>query len=206
MIYIGIDPGVSGGIAAIDFDGCVVSAIKMPGTERDVLDVFMGLRSRLAAEPATGLAPERHVKAVLERVNAGVFGGAKMGQRMGVTSAFTFGCGVGALRMALTAAMIPFNEVSPLSWQSNLQCRTKGDKNVSKRRAQQLFPNIKITHATADALLIAEYCRRLHTWPAGKLLAAAPDTSPEQMERDNERHGKAKGKGRGQKARRVEEF
>jgi hypothetical protein len=37
---------------------------------------------------------------------------------------------------------------------------TKGDKNVSKRKAQELFPQLKITHATADALLLAEFGRR----------------------------------------------
>jgi hypothetical protein len=37
---------------------------------------------------------------------------------------------------------------------------SKGDKNVTKRKAQELFPSLKITHATADALLIAEYLRR----------------------------------------------
>lgn len=189
MIYIGIDPGVSGGIAAIDFDGCVVAATKMPGTEQDILDAL------------ASIDPSSRARAVLERVNAGVFGHGKSGQRMGVTSAFTFGCGVGGLRMALTARAIPFNEVSPLAWQSNLQCRTKGDKNVSKRRAQQLFPGIKITHATADALLLAEFCRRINTWPAGKLLAAAPDTSTERTERDDETHGK---KSKGRKARRAE--
>jgi len=36
-------------------------------------------------------------------------------------------------------------------------CMTKGDKNVSKRRSQELFPQIKVTHAIADALLIASY-------------------------------------------------
>jgi hypothetical protein len=39
-------------------------------------------------------------------------------------------------------------------------CLTKGDKNVSKKRAQELFPSIKCTHATSDALLIAEYGNR----------------------------------------------
>jgi len=39
-------------------------------------------------------------------------------------------------------------------------CLTKGDKNVSKRRAQELFPALKVTHAIADALLIAEFARR----------------------------------------------
>jgi hypothetical protein len=42
-----------------------------------------------------------------------------------------------------------------------MQCLTGGDKNISKRRAQELFPSLKITHAVADALLIAEYGRRL---------------------------------------------
>ncbi len=40
------------------------------------------------------------------------------------------------------------------------QILTKGDKNVSKRRAQELFPALKVTHAIADALLIAEFARR----------------------------------------------
>jgi hypothetical protein len=39
---------------------------------------------------------------------------------------------------------------------------TKGDKHISKQRAQQLFPSAKVTHAIADALLLAEYCGRVH--------------------------------------------
>jgi hypothetical protein len=41
-----------------------------------------------------------------------------------------------------------------------MQCLTKGDKNVSKAAAQRLWPKLKITHANADALLIAEYGRQ----------------------------------------------
>jgi hypothetical protein len=62
--------------------------------------------------------------------------------------------------MALTAAGIPFERVTPQKWQKAMGCMTKGDKNVSKRRAQELFPQLKITHAIADALLIAEYGRK----------------------------------------------
>ena len=76
---------------------------------------------------------------------------------MGVKSAFTFGNGFGHLEMALTAAAIPFERVRPQVWQKATGCMTKGDKNVSKRRAQELFPSIKVTHAIADALLIASY-------------------------------------------------
>jgi hypothetical protein len=59
--------------------------------------------------------------------------------------------------MALTAACIPFARIRPQVWQKELGCLTKGDKNVSKRKAQELFPSMKVTHATADALLIAKY-------------------------------------------------
>ena len=62
--------------------------------------------------------------------------------------------------MALIAAGIPFETVTPAKWQGAMGCRTKGDKNVTKRKAQDLFPGVKVTHAIADALLIAEWGRR----------------------------------------------
>jgi hypothetical protein len=80
--------------------------------------------------------------------------------QMGVKSAFTFGNGFGHLEMALTAAGIPFERVRPQVWQKAMGCMTKGDKNVSKRKAQELFPSLKVNHYIADALLIAEYGRR----------------------------------------------
>jgi hypothetical protein len=82
---------------------------------------------------------------------------------MGVKSAFTFGEGYGRLQMALTALGIPYERIRPAMWQKAMGCLTKGDKNVSKSRAQELFPSIKVTHAIADALLIAEHNRRTAT-------------------------------------------
>ncbi len=52
-----------------------------------------------------------------------------------------------------------FAHAGAVRWQKEMGCLTKGDKNVTKRRAQELFPTLKITHAIADALLIAEYGR-----------------------------------------------
>ena len=138
MNYIGIDPGKSGGIAIIT-PGCVAYAHKMPETDRDLLDLL----SEFSADDN---------RAVLEQVHA------MPGQ--GVTSTFTFGRGYGKLEMALCAALIPFETVTPQKWQKLMGCLTKGDKNVSKAAAQRLFPHLKVTHAIADALLIAEYCRR----------------------------------------------
>ena len=81
---------------------------------------------------------------------------------MGVVSAFTFGRGLGQLEGIITALGLPLERIAPQVWQKALGCLSKGDKNVTKRKAQELFPSLKITHATADALLIAEYGRRVN--------------------------------------------
>lgn len=137
--FLGLDPGLGGGIACVHESGTVELAARMPETERDVLDL-------LHAHGALA-------KAALEFVRSS--------PQMGCTSAFTFGRGYGGLRMALVAEGIPFDEVTPQKWQQVMQCRSKGDKNVTKCRAQELFPRVKVTHAIADALLLAEYARRL---------------------------------------------
>jgi hypothetical protein len=136
--YLGIDPGCNGGIAWIT--DCKACAEKMPDTLKDLWELVLDIKM-------TG-----DCTAVLESVSSS--------PQMGVVSSFSFGRGYGNLEMALTAASIPFERVRPQVWQKALACMTKGDKNVSKRRAQELFPSIKITHAIADSLLIAEYNRR----------------------------------------------
>jgi hypothetical protein len=141
MTAIGIDPGKNGGIAWIsDGKPCVE---KMPETIQDLWDLIESIGYR----PPWEFGPKP--KAYIEAVHSS--------PQMGVKSAFTFGNGFGHLEMALTAAGIPFERVRPQSWQKAMGCMTGGDKNISKRRAQELFPSLKITHSTADALLIAHY-------------------------------------------------
>lgn len=155
MIYIGIDPGVSGGIAVLGSAGQVFDTHKMPETPADLAECFRSILTLRGID-------RPGVSACLERVNAGVFGQQKTG-RMGVTSAFSFGRVVGRLEQVLACAEVPYTFISPITWQNALGCRTHGDKNISKARAQQLFPSLhKITHAIADALLLAEFCRRAH--------------------------------------------
>ena len=140
MTIIGLDPGTNGGIAWItDGKPC---AEKMPDTLQDLWELIVSI-SMNAGGGCTG------IHAYLEQVYSS--------PQQGVKSAFTFGNGFGHLEMALTAAGIPFTRVRPQIWQKELGCLTKGDKNITKQRAQELFPSIKVTHAIADALLIAKY-------------------------------------------------
>lgn len=144
-IVVGVDPGANGAIAWIsDGKACVE---KMPDTLQDLWDLVVSI-SLDAGTGGTG------IMAYVEQVYSS--------PQMGVKSAFTFGNGFGHLEMALTAAGIPFERVRPQVWQKELSCLTGGDKNVSKRRAQELFPHLKVTHATADALLIAHYGTKQH--------------------------------------------
>lgn len=138
--FLGIDPGSSsGGIAWISADGQRYEAHALKKlTMRDTFDLLQ----RLAGVSR---------KAVLERVSA------RPGQ--GVSSMFKFGTSFGALQMALAAASVSWALVTPSVWQGKLNCRTAGDKRITYDRAQMMFPKVRVTHQTADALLLAHYAR-----------------------------------------------
>jgi crossover junction endodeoxyribonuclease RuvC len=145
-ITIGIDPGANGAIAWIDERGksCVE---KMPDTLQDLWELVCDITNF----PRSAIDGRKY-KAYIEQVSSS--------PQMGVVSSFSFGRGYGNLEMALTAAGIPFERVRPQVWQKAMGCMTKGNKNISKAKAQELFPDKKIIHATADALLIALYGSR----------------------------------------------
>lgn len=131
---MGIDPGKNGGIAIRTNDETFVLSMSNK-TEMDI-------REWMVDQP-------RPTMCYIEKVHS------MPGQ--GVKSMFSFGQNYGFLRGILITRGIPFEEVRPAVWQGVLSCKTKGDKNITKAKAQQLFPDIKVTHAIADALLIAEY-------------------------------------------------
>ena len=142
-LFIGIDPGKSGSIAFIDTLASDCWTVKNDSTLHDLFQALNDAQMSSAGH-------ESH--AIIERVHSS--------PQMGVKSAFTFGQSFGQLEALLVGAGISYEYVSPSKWQGDMKCRTKGDKNVTKAAAQRLFPKMKITHANADALLIAEYARR----------------------------------------------
>lgn len=149
MIYLGIDPGASGGLAFVTQND--QEAVSMPATERDVFQWMAGWKNN----PPIAFA-------MIEKVG-GFIGIPHPGSAM-----FKFGASYGGLRMALVAAGIPFDEVTPQRWQKALgvsprkKTESKGQfKNRLKSKAQQLFPKLGVTLKTCDAILLAEYCRRL---------------------------------------------
>jgi hypothetical protein len=147
-IRIGIDPGKGGGIVVLVGEG-EVHYSKMPQTEADIVEYLTNQAWR----------DNTNTKAVIEKVHS------MPGQ--GVKSMFTFGQNYGTLRGILAAIKIPFDEVTPRHWQKalNIPPRKKTEtptqwKNRLKQKAQQLFPELTVTLAVSDALLIAHYCKQ----------------------------------------------
>ena len=145
--YMGIDPGKSGGWAVLRADGMLYAVGKNCDTValRDLLDF-------------------RDTRIMIEKVWSS--------PRMGVVGAFSFGESFGFLQGLLFGRYHEPHIVTPKTWQREMGLiksgRTLGDgdtdkKNANKAMAEKLFPGKKITHAWADALLIAEYCRRVYS-------------------------------------------
>jgi Holliday junction resolvasome RuvABC endonuclease subunit len=151
--YLGVDPGASGGMAIITDDGRLVAfSVFKDASEDDIVADFKKL---------LGFSSAFHgrievVGAALEQVHAM--------PKQGVSSTFKFGVSFGVLKASLAWAELRRDLVTPRKWQAALGCLSRGDKNVTKATAQRLFPAVKVTHAIADALLLAEYARSHGTW------------------------------------------
>ncbi len=142
---LGVDPGVRGGIAVLRADGTPahVQALRSDMTESDLLVTVTAAVVVLRSLPGNTDA------CYFEKVGYRPTDGGK--------GAFTFGRVVGLISGILLAQGLRPVYVSPMIWQAHTGCMTGGDKNVSKGRAAVIFPGVKMTHAIADACLIARY-------------------------------------------------
>ena len=155
--FIGIDPGVNGGIAVITVkrgSPPYINAIPMPRSEREIWQAVQAL------------SPRKHhwSHAALEAVHS------MPGQ--GVKSTFAFGRGYGFLRGCLTAAKIAFEDVRPQDWQRGLDIQKRRPIETQddfKQRLVEVAVDIlggqsevlwTIDKRTADAYLMAEFMRR----------------------------------------------
>ncbi len=161
-VFIGIDPGMTGAIVRLYDTTCKIRP--MPETDHDIWNT-------IAAWLEWSKQGSGGIIAMIEQV--GGFMGTRAGEpKKNLAAAhqmFKFGRNYGAMKMALTAAGIPYEEVIPQTWQKAMGVTSRGKneskdafKNRLKARAQCLFPREKIVLAVADGVLIAEYCRRKH--------------------------------------------
>jgi hypothetical protein len=168
-LIIGIDPGTKGGIAW-NFTGT-----RMPGmpnhfarkmsnmTLGEIASLLADLKSRAQDAicyienpkgiPYVGNLPPDKALMILRQC-AAAYG--KLQRK------------VGHIEGVLAGLNIPHELVPPQKWMKKLDCLTGGDKKITREKAWRLYPNLKPTHDTADAILIMHY---------GKILSYAPSTT-----------------------------
>lgn len=163
-----IDPGASGGIVEVDTKGRVVS-YAMP----DDHDLKENIRAFKRIADVDG----EECIAYMELV-----GGFIHGKKLPGSAMFNFGNGYGCIRGMLMMADIPFVLVRPQDWQVGIPGvrgeKEKADrKRAIKEHAARLFPNLKVTLKTADALCLALYAMR-HVSQTGIAQPQLPISTP----------------------------
>ena len=156
-IVIGIDPGCSGALVALD------AILMRPAGWILAPTVKLGNSTRIdAAAVARWLAYWSPIttEVVIEQVQA------MPGQ--GVTSMFTFGHAAGVVEGVVCGAMLPHHKVTPQAWKKGVGL-IGTDKDAARSRAIQLWPWWKelgkkgAGQALADAALIAYHHARTRT-------------------------------------------
>lgn len=156
MYIVGIDPGLTGGLAVIPqfafSDTCIYE------TKQHSIPIFKTILSQLKEDGP--------VEVFIESPSLNPYtskGGFRNSQ------AFTkLARSLGQWEGLCQGLELSQTLVSPMKWQNYLNCRTGGDKTITRTLATNIFDFLyvflkngkkrpTVTHATADALLIALY-------------------------------------------------
>jgi len=159
-MILGIDPGLTGGLAIRTKEGLLIEPMPVCGDELDLATLTRWLKETRGC----------FEMAYLEQVSAM--------PKQGVASMFKFGDTFGSIKGILTALGIPFELVNPRSWTKEMHAGVpiltkqtpegpkKDIKEMSKLAATRLFPHTDFRESDrcrtphkgmVDASLIAEW-------------------------------------------------
>ncbi len=155
MIIIGIDPGLSGGIAVLD-NNKVLELFDMPvmaDGKKNKKQLNSALLAKLIKESISNTSESA---VIVEQVNA------MPGQ--GVTSMFNFGQTFGAIKGICATLELPIFFVRPSKWKKHFEL-INSSKDASRTKAIEMYPHLaeklskKKDVNKSDAILIARfYC------------------------------------------------
>lgn len=150
MNYIGIDPGLHGGLAGVNESSVILEPMPVSGGEIDAHGVCVWLDGVHAS------------LVCIEKVHAM--------PKQGVASTFKFGKGYGTILGVCAAMNICVELVTPQAWKAVVLAGTTKDKDAAIAWCNRAFPmtslipqGCRVPHdGLADALCIAEYARRTY--------------------------------------------
>ena len=160
MIYVGIDPGLTGAWAAIRGDGTFICVQDLPVMRDGKLGWIDGsefysqlLLMKTREEPSVA----SEISVMLERI-------VPMPQN-GRLGAFSQGCTLGSILSTLQIFRARIELVTPAHWKRRYNLTS--DKEMSLNKARMLFPAADLTrkkdHGRAEALLLANYGYKSNT-------------------------------------------
>lgn len=157
MIYIGVDPGLTGGIATLSkygdgpTAGDFADSVDMPTIEYSKTGAVKRALDGNGLYRIIGPRQPRETRLFIERVNA--FPG------QGVSSMFSLGMSYWGVVCAANALGIPVELVNPAAWKKHFGLGA--DKDQARGLASRLYPSVDLSkkkdHGRAEALLIARY-------------------------------------------------
>ena len=159
MRIIGIDPGLSGGIAILD-DLKIYDIFDMP-----IMSEGKKNKNQLNSAQLVNILNKHVIKkentfVIVEQVSA------MPGQ--GVTSMFNFGQTFGSIKGICAALGLPIFYVRPAKWKKHFEL-INSSKDASRTKVIEMYPSIssRLTKKKdvnkADAILIARFFRDCHS-------------------------------------------
>lgn len=153
-VILGIDPGVTGCVAGIgDFGIVLDDTPTYKDGKRTRIDVVECVRTLIGYSDISG------VTAFVEKVQPMPVNGS--------IACFSLGYSFGVWQGILASLRIPYQLVTPQAWKKSMMPGEPKEKDASRIVALRMFPelgsslNLVKHHNRADALLIAEYGRRM---------------------------------------------
>ena len=153
MKIIGIDPGLSGGIAVLK-DNKVLNIFDMPVMSEGKKNKRQLNSAQLVSLLKDNMEHNEEIVVVVEQVNA------MPGQ--GVTSMFNFGQTFGAIKGVCAALELPIFFVRPSKWKKHFEL-INASKDSSRTKAIEMYPTLSNQLAKkkdvnkSDAILIARF-------------------------------------------------
>ena len=155
MICIGVDPGVTGAIAAVRDGHQLIYLADMPTKEEPSKTrksrSVCGAGVNQVIREIIGLCPGESFEAIVEQTHAGIGAGSIAGYSMGYSR--------GVVEGVIGARGMPLHNVRPSIWKKKMGLTS--EKGNSRHQMLKLFPgaDIKLVkhHDRAEAIALALY-------------------------------------------------
>src|SRR5215469_1125624 len=129
VLILGVDPGIRGGLAIVAINTGAPMLF-------DAIDI-----------PVVGTAAKERVDVhaikewvLLHRPQHAIIERAQAMPRQGASSGFKYGRAIGSIESVIACCGIPMTIIEPTAWKKHHRLHGK-DKELSRQRAIQLFPN-----------------------------------------------------------------